>query len=286
MRVSSLSDERVVRLLGRYFVPAWVSRDSYQQDNVSRTEKAELERIDRERASKKLPGGTVCVFVLAADGSVLATLPVQQAWKAENLLPFLQRIVTEQKVTPRKSEAVKASAAPPSAPPRPKSEGGRVFAIYTRANANGPNRGVSHDHVELTPAEWRRLLPPEGSRVGATFSVPEEVAGKLLRYAYPPLPHYDVRASKVTSVRLTGTVESAEGEEVRVRLRGALELLYPATGKPTDGRVQAKLVGTIRCDRRTRTLTTFGLVSDEAEYVWHWEGKANPVPMALAVELK
>jgi hypothetical protein len=286
MRVSSLSDERVVRLLSRYFVPAWVSRDSYQQDNVSRTEKAELDRIDRERARRKLPGGTVCVFVLAADGSVLATLPVQQAWKADNLLPFLQRIVTELKVKPRQREALEASAAPPSAPPRPKTEGGRVFAIYTRSNASGPNRGLSHDHVELPPAEWRRLLPPESSRAGASFSVPDEVAGKLLRYAYPPLPHYDARESKVVRVRLTGTVESVEGEEVRVQLQGSLELLYPAEGKPTDGRVQAKLVGMIRCDRRNRTLTAFGLVSDAAEYVWHWEGKANPVPMALAVELK
>jgi hypothetical protein len=286
MRVSSLSDDRVVRLLRRYFVPAWLSRDNYQQDGFFGPEKAELDRIDRERARKKLPGGTVCVFVLAADGSVLDTLPVQQAWKADNLLPFLQRIVAAHEVQPRKTEAIEASAAPPPAPPRPKTEGGRLFAVYTRSNASGPNRGVSHDQVELTSAEWRLLLPPETSRAGASYRVPAEAAGKLLRYAYPPLPHWDARQSKVVSVRLTGTVQSMEGDEAKVRLEGSLELAYPAEGKPTDGRVKASLVGTIRYNRRTRTLTAFGLISDSAEYVWRWDGKANTVPMALAVELK
>jgi hypothetical protein len=285
MRVSSLSDERVIRLLDRYFVPAWLSRDHYQQEGVFGPEKAELDRIDRERASRKLPGGTVCVFVLAADGSVLDTLPVQKAWKADALLPFLERIIAEQKLEPRRREAVKASAAPPPASPRPKTEGGQVFAVYTRSDARGQNRGVSHDHVELTVAEWRLLLPPEGSRAGASFRVPAEVAGKLLRYAYPPLPHWDVRQSKVMSVRLAGTVESLAGDEAKVRLEGSLELVYPAEGKPTDARVKATLAGTIRYSPRTRTLTAFGLISDSAEYVRYWDGKANPVPMAVAVEL-
>jgi hypothetical protein len=91
MRVSSLSDERVIALLTRYFVPAWLSRDRYQLEPVSQAEKEELLRIDRERGRRGLRGGTVCVFLVAPDGAVLATQPVQQASDPENLARFLER---------------------------------------------------------------------------------------------------------------------------------------------------------------------------------------------------
>src|SRR5579884_2672104 len=88
MRVSSLSDPRVIEVVSKYFVPVSVSRDDYQRDPRSQDEKAELLRLDRERARRGLKGGNVCAFIIAANGDVLATQPVQQAFKPENLLPF------------------------------------------------------------------------------------------------------------------------------------------------------------------------------------------------------
>src|SRR3954470_14802311 len=120
MRVSSLSDERVIALVSRYFVPAWLSRDHYQAGQATPEEREEVLRMDRDRQSRGLKGGSVCVYVLAPDGAVLATLPVQQAHKPANLVPFLERIVAEQKLTPRSAEAAKATAAPPRPPVRPK----------------------------------------------------------------------------------------------------------------------------------------------------------------------
>jgi hypothetical protein len=41
MRVSSLSDEKVINLLTKYFIPVWVSRDHYQLAAPSDAEKDE-----------------------------------------------------------------------------------------------------------------------------------------------------------------------------------------------------------------------------------------------------
>src|SRR5215471_4357610 len=109
MRVSSLSDERVIRLISKYFVPVWVSRDSYQLDPRNKEEQAELERLDRQRHDRGLEGGTVCVFILDPDGSVRATQRVQLAYKPENLVPFLEKIIADQKLTPRSAEAIRAT---------------------------------------------------------------------------------------------------------------------------------------------------------------------------------
>src|SRR3954470_1958974 len=129
MRVSSLSDERVIALVSRYFVPAWLSRDHYHADQITPAERDEVLRMDRDRAQRGLKGGSVCVYILAPDGAVLATMPVQQAHKPENLVPFLERVVAEQKLSPRSAEAAKATAAPPRPPVRPKTEGGLVLHL-------------------------------------------------------------------------------------------------------------------------------------------------------------
>src|SRR5437667_1870526 len=124
MRVSSLSDDRVIDLVSRYFVPALLSRDHYQADGPSRAEKEEVLRIDRDRLKRGLKGGNVCVYILAPDGSVLATQPVQLAYRPDNLVPFLKEIVDGRRLRARDPGAVKASAAPSPSPVRPRTEDG------------------------------------------------------------------------------------------------------------------------------------------------------------------
>src|SRR5437588_751767 len=123
MRVSSLSDKRVLRLVSRYFVPAWLSRDHYQLGPAPEAERREMERIDRDRQKRGLVGGNVCVFVVAADGAVLATLPVPRASNPDNLVPVLEQVVEGQHLRPRDPAAARASAAPPRPPIRARAEG-------------------------------------------------------------------------------------------------------------------------------------------------------------------
>src|SRR5262249_26014411 len=152
MRVSSLSDERVIQLITNYFVPVWLSYDSYQLDPRNKEEQAELRRIDTERRQRGLDRGTVGVIIVDSDGNVPATLAVQKAYKPENLIPSLTKIIADRKLTPRDAEAIRATAVQPAAV-KPKMEGDRLVHIWTRCDQAGPNRGLSHDRVELTAVE-------------------------------------------------------------------------------------------------------------------------------------
>ena len=285
MRVSSLSDERVIRPISRYFVPVWVSRDNYQLDPRNKDEQVELERIDAERHKRGLEGGTVCVFVLDSGGEVLATQRVQLAYKPENLVPFLEKIIADKKLTPRDAEAVRATTAQPAAI-EPKTEGGRLVHVWTRCDQKGVNNGLSHDRVELTAAEWKTFAPAADARTGTSWAIPERVAHKLFQYFYPPGPHWKAKDSKVRSGTLKATLVELSAKEARIKLDGEMELSFPHTGKPTDGRVTARFVGVTHYDRKKEALTSLRLVAEQADYVWYWQGKPQPIKMRIALEME
>jgi hypothetical protein len=291
MRVSSLSDGRVIDLLTRYFVPALYSRDHYQDGGPSRAEQEEVLRIDRDRARRGLKGGTVCVYILAPDGAVLATLPVQLAYRPENLLPLLKDVVDGRRLRPRDPDVVKASTAPAPPPARPRTEGGLLLHFWTRADDRGSNRGVSQDRVELTAAEWRTVVPAAESRPGASWDVPQKVAHKLFQYCYPPGPHWNARDCKVLGGKLSATVLSVSDAETRVRLTGKLELAFPYPAASDDrtnagppGRVTARLTGVVRYSPARRAITSWEMASEEAEYVRYWQGKAISSKLLIAAE--
>jgi len=283
MRVSSLSDPRVIDLVSKYFVPVWVSRDDYQRDPRDKDQKAELMRLDQERARRKMKGGNVCVFIIAPNGDVLATQPVQLAYKPENLLPLLQEIIEEQKLGPRSEEAIRASADKP-ADAKPKNEGGRFIHIWTRLDTGG-NQGLSNDRVELTAAQWKAFLPPVEAKPGTSWDIPEEIAHKLYQYGYPPGPQWMTKDCKVMKGTLKATLVAASDKEARIQLGGEMELKFPL-GKPTEGRVMARFVGVARVDRKKQTLASLALVSERADYVWYWQGKPQPRKMRIAWELE
>lgn len=285
MRVSSLSDERVIDLVSKYFVPAWVSRDSYQQDKRSKDEQTELERIDGERAKRRLIGGSVCVFLLDSDGHILATQRVQEACKPENLVPLLKKTIAEKKLTPRDADAVRTSAAKPSSA-KSKSEDGRLIHILARVDQKNNNRGVSNDRIELTAAECKAFVPAADARMGTSWNIPDKISHKLYQYCYPPGPRWKVKDSQVRKGTLKATLVSVSESEARIRLQGEMELSFPNTGKPTDGRITARFVGMAHVDAKKQMLTSLLLVSEQADYIWHWQGKPQPLKMRMAMELE
>jgi hypothetical protein len=286
MRVSSLSDEKVINLLTKYFIPVWVSRDHYQLTAPSDSEKDEMLRIDRDREKRGLEGGDVSVFVLAPDGVVSASMAVQRAYKPENLAPFLQKIVHDQHLEARGAKAVKDTAAAPRPPSHPKTEGGMMLHVWVRDENMKDNRGLSQDWVEWTAAEWQTLAPAADARPGSTLALPREAAGKLYRRLYPPGPMWNARDAELANGKLTATVVSAGDGEVRLKLEGEADVIFLATGHPTDGRIKAKLVGAARYDKAKRAFTSFVLTSEQAEYVWYWEGKPQPRKLLMAVEME
>jgi hypothetical protein len=283
LRVSSLSNPRIVELISKYFVPSWVSRDDYQRDPRDQDEKAELQRIDRERARRGLKGGNVTVFLIGHNGDVLATQPVQLALKPENLRSFLEENIAKYKLQPRSEEAIRASAAKP-AEVKPPAEGSRYIHIWTRLDT-GANNGLTNDRIELTAAQCKAFLPPADAKPGTSWDIPEEIAHKLLQYCYPPGPHWMVKDCKVLKGTLKATLADESEEEARIKLEGEMELQFPV-GKPTEGRITARFVGTARADRKKQKLASLAVVSEQAEYVWKWQGKPQPRKMRIALELE
>jgi hypothetical protein len=286
MRVSSLSDEKVINLLSKYFIPVWVSRDHYQLAAPSDSEKDELLRIDREREKRGMEGGDVSIFVLAPDGKLLASMSVQRAYKPENLVPLLQKIVDGHHLEAREAKAVKETTAAARPPSSRKTEDGLMLHVWVRDEDMKENRGISQDWVEWTAAEWRTLAPTADARPGAMLALPREAAGKLFRRLYPPGPRWDARDAELAAGALTATVLSTEKGEVRLKLEGQVDVIFPATGHPTDGRIKAKLVGAARYDSAKRVFTSFVLTSEQAEYVWYWEGKPQPRKLLMAAEME
>jgi hypothetical protein len=286
MRVSSLSDDRVIRLVSKNFVPVWHSRDNYQMGELPREEREEIERIDRDKKLHGLEGGNVCVYLLRPDGAVVASLPVQRASNPDHLVPFLEKFIADEKLTPRKADAARATAAAPRAT-RPKTaEGSLLLHTWVRHDDKGPNRGTSQDWVTWTAADWKSLVPDAGARAGVSWEVPRDVAYKLFERCYPPGPHWKAQESKVASGELKATAVAVSKDEVRVKLEGKLEVLFPYTGKETDPRTKARVVGYLRYDPARQVVTSFALVSEEAESVWYWQGKPQVNKVLIAVELE
>jgi hypothetical protein len=285
MRVSSLSNEKVLSLVSQYFVPTWLSGDHYQLDKPGRDEQDLLARINTSRRLKRVEGGAVCVYIVTAKGEVLASLPVGKACNPNLLAPFLRKVVDEQKLQPRNPADARAGAASAKGPPKPATSDGHLFTIRTRFDTGKDNRGTSRDVVELTKAQWSSFLPPSKAHQGTSYKVSHGAAEKLLKQGYPPLPHWKADLARVKTCELTAKVSTISDTEARLWLEGKLELIYPYQGKPTDGRVTARLVGMARCDLKAGKLTALALTSDGARYVWYWQGKAFPKEMSLAVEM-
>ena len=67
--------------------------------------------------------------------------------------------------------------------------------------------------------------------------MPVSVSTKLLRYAYPPMPQWDAKLARVELAALTGRVVGLTDGRATVRYEGKAEVVFPYTGKPTDGRL-------------------------------------------------
>jgi len=126
------------------------------------------------------------------------------------------------------------------------------------------------------------FAPPADARPGDSWKIPDTIAARLFQYCYPPGPVWSVKESKVRSATLKATLT----DETRIQLEGELELHYPNRGKPTDGRITARLVGFAWIDAKNKKLTSLALVSEQADYVWYWQDKPQPIKMRIAMELE
>jgi hypothetical protein len=275
----------VIELLARYFIPAWASRDGYQLGAQGKADQAELTRIDRSVQGTPLQTGNVCVYVLDPADVVIATQMVQLASKPEKLIPFLEHLIEEKRLKPRSEGAVQASRVDRRTPVRSRTDGSILLHVWTRFTGNRADYGTGQDWVELSPTEWASFAPPLESGP-TTWNISRETATKVFQYFYPPGPNWRVRNSQVTSARLAATVLARTETEVAIQLRGSATLRFPFGAEETDGVLHATVTGVERWDRQRKRIRALAMVCDQADYVWHWQGKPQPEKMAIAVQLE
>lgn len=284
MRASSLSDDRVVRLLAAYFVPVFLSRDDYTGANRDAADAAEAERLRRAAAAKGMSHGNVSAYVLDPSGVPVASLIVSQAMEPDKLLDMLRQVIDDRHLKPRDPDAVRASTAPSPGAPRPVSPGGLVLHVWTRPLGADSSTGPGDDWVELTPEDCASFVPPADAAAGTEWDVPERVTDKLFSRCYPAVCNYHATATKVRHAGLSARVVASSAGRAEVALRGFLEADHSRDGNG-DGQVLASFIGWATSDLATRRVTSLTLASDRAAYVYHWKGQRNPSPLiAIAVE--
>jgi hypothetical protein len=271
MRAGPLSDENVIALLNGCFNPVYAPYTSEEtQDVVSTEEEKEIQRIWRQTLEKKLPYGMVhCYLLEPGTGEVFDTLGVVKASVTNNLLDLLGRAVETYKVKEGKP-AVKPGRQ--VFPPRVSPDALLLHltardlgCLKTAAPAvrdrtrtvGGWQDFASENSIVLEKAEWTKLLPPAGS---TSWTIPPEVASKVLVYFYPQVEANLVSNHRVNDGALQASIVSSDKERVLVRLEGTLKM--KRVQQPDALFVEAPLAGYLDYDPAHRRIRTFRLMTE------------------------
>jgi hypothetical protein len=271
----SLSDERVVSSLNRYFVPVYLANEDYRDGGAAPAEeRAELQRIHREGHAAKLSVGTVHAFVLAPDGRLMDSLHVVDAAKADNLVAMLDRTVKKLDVKGGEPLVRPAPPACPAAPPgglllhltaRYLEKRGDRYALVQDAGGNW-SALPGEDWIPLTAEEAAGLIPAGKPAPGQAWQLPAAVTNKLLTHFYPPTENNDVSKNRIEQARLTGTVLAAAGGVARGRIEGALRMGHSFYHKEDGNTAEAAVAGYVEWEPATRRVRSLKLTTVDATY--------------------
>lgn len=273
----SLSDDKVISLLGRYYVPVFTSNEDYNSPTgaAPADERAELARIHREGHAAKLSVGSVHGFLMAPDGRLLDSLHVAEM-KPGAVAAMLEK----------HARALGTTAGPPPlrpAPPPVPSAGPGVLRLHVTARylerrgselvlveGAGGNWSAlpGEDWLLLSQAEQGKWLPPASGDVrnGYSWQVADEAAWPLLTRFYPPTENNDLKKNRREEMTLTATVESIRRGSALARLEGTLRMKHPFYHKDDNKAVTAKVVGYLTFDPERRRIASLQMVTESAEY--------------------
>jgi len=270
MRAGPLSNDKVIDTLNRYFAPVFVSNEDYQEKTgvASPQEKKEYRRLFDEFLDKKLPCGTVHVYLIGTDGHPIESMHVANASRTEKLMGMLRRCIDRLGVQP--GEPLVKPADTSVAPPAP--AGALVLHLVSRGENTGPQGGSwrefpAENWIVLSANQAEGLLPRAEPAAGATYNVNSATATKIFQYFYPQSEDpTDSPWTKMDVESLKATVLSVNHGAAIARLEGRVQLhrdFYP--GKYSPERMTATLLGFMQWEPETRRITSFKLVTDEAK---------------------
>jgi hypothetical protein len=128
------------------------------------------------------------------------------------------------------------------------------------------------DHMWLTEAEWKSLLPAS-PRKGERFPVPAGITDRVLRWHLNPLSVYGETTAlgrkEVRAGELTLTVEAVAPTGVRLRLDGFAKLGQEPPAAVANGKIacidqwgyEPRLLGFLEYDPRKKVITRFDMVA-------------------------
>lgn len=297
-RAPAFWTEANTRLIREYFVAVSVSNlDQARQDAIG--------QFLRD-AGIELPGAGGSQYCVTADGKVLMAntrsalnFSVKKALAAWNALPAAARAPGAVQVGAM--DAPDAKKAPPVPP-----EGGIILKVYSRAfmrDSRGNLRYVTGrdlfdagkresyeaaierqypgysavsqaqpDHLWLTQAEWKSLLPT-APRLGDSIPMPRAIADRFLRWHLNPLQLYGetspLPADAVRAGELKLTTEAVSETSVRLRLDGFARLGKEPPAEVAAGKAacfdrwgyEPRVLGYVEYDPRQGVITRFDIVA-------------------------
>ena len=304
-RALAFSDAEILRMAREDFV-AVAADDWYQrrrQDAEGRFFISVAEQGPRKGAGGSTRQG---IYALTASGKLLA-------YKNAGQNPDVMReVITDArrkwKALPeseRKPGAVQvgdAGATDPQFTRTPPAKGLilNAFARLLDREADGrfkdasgdTGRGdeASRDHLWITEAEWKSLVPA-APRVGEKFPLPERIAARLARFHLVDHTRGEPNfwsAEDVRTSRLSLVVEEAGAKTMKLRLEGNVLLSTDADTAKAQRGYDARVRGLLEFDRERKAFTRFDIVAVGD----HWgrgvhtgPARSGRTPLGLAFEL-
>jgi len=265
MRTGPFSEEKVIGLLNKYFIPVYAVNEEYAKEGAQPAdEKAEYQRIYRAALDAKRPAGSVHVYLLSPDGKYFDSMHVAKAAEKGNLAELLEKTVADLKVDGGKP-VVKAT--PQSIAPKAKEDSLVLHLTARPLKGGGSWGGVSENWIVLSADEVKKILPADKVEMGTAWEFDKDVAAKLLKPFYPVTENNDLSTNRIDKQELKATVVSMENGVARAKIEGALKMkhtFYPH--RADDNVVEATLVGYVDFEPAKQKVRTLRLVTDPATY--------------------
>ncbi|OAI46643.1 hypothetical protein AYO44_11040 [Planctomycetaceae bacterium SCGC AG-212-F19] len=294
VRAGALSNDAVIGLLNRSFVPVYLSSLDYcEAGKAAAVAKTEIEPLRQEASRRNLPSRINQAWVLDADGRLLNTLDACHA-PADQLMKFLVELLEPLASEPTDSAAKPVVAPAPQSRPPQANRDALVLHLTARylerrgdelvpmrvalgKEVNYFMKGPpAEDWIVLERTEWARLLPAETATVGRSWALDSEVANRMFRHMYPPTEDNDLAKNRIDEAKLTATIVAMEGGVARARIEGALRMKHRFDPEKDDNRfVNATLLGYLDFEPARSRICSFRLITTEGTY-----GK-NPIGVAV-----
>jgi len=268
MRAGPLSDNRIINLLNRYFVPVYTSNeDTGPRGRGAQEEIAEHVRIYQQAMHSPCGTGAVYVFILNPQGQVIDGMDVAHANQGDALARMLEKTVQNLHTAPG---AALVKPVPQSRPPQHDADAVVLHLIARGSKAAFPWRVFPAENwIVLERGEWMDLLPPGHAVVGSSWALSGALARKLLGDFYPQMEILDNSADRnqIESASLKATIVSANKGALQARLDGSLLMKRTFYVHSEDNNyVKATVLGWMTLEPAQHHIVDFELVTKTATY--------------------